>query len=78
MNNILSILEYGFWQKINTDVAYENAKKTKECPVCGLALMEKGDWIFCPKNSQEIPTCDSPYHMAHNFKTGQGFCVVIK
>jgi len=45
----------------------------KKCPTCEMDLIEKGDWIFCPKNSTEIPDCDSPYHIAKNIKTGQGW-----
>jgi len=60
-----------------TDHAYYNAIKTKECPVCGLKLLEKMDWIFCPKNSEQAPDCDSLYHIAHNTKTKIGWCTVL-
>ena len=54
---------------LNWDIAIGNRK----CPTCGMELLEKDDWIFCPKNSTEIPDCDSLYHIAKNIKTGQGW-----
>jgi len=45
----------------------------RHCPTCGMVLIEKGGWIFCPKNSTDIPDCDSPYHIAQHQETGAGW-----
>lgn len=66
------ILE-GFALQASAQARANIAIENKKCPFCGIDLFEKGDWIFCPKNSKEIPQCDSNYHFAHNKKTGQGF-----
>ena len=75
MNDFLEkTIAHGLISQAFTTVSFKNAIETKTCCICGLSLMEKGDWIFCPKNSEEIPDCDSLYHMAHNLKTGLGWC----
>ena len=57
-------------------LAWDVAISERKCPTCGMPLIEKDDWIFCPKNSTEIPDCDSPYHIAKNVKTGQGWSTI--
>lgn len=53
---------------------YQDAIELLKCPACGMSLLQKGGWIFCPKYSTGIPVCDSLYHIAKNIKTGRGFC----
>jgi len=59
---------------IKNESVFENSIKDGICLKCGMELMNKGDWIFCPKHTTDTPICDSPYHIAKNIKTGRGFC----
>ncbi len=53
------------------------ATSGEKCHVCGMELIEKGDWVFCPKNSTDIPDCDSGYHIARNMETGFGWTTAV-
>jgi len=73
MNNIDIIMD-GLESHVNNFPIYQNAIESLKCPVCFMDLIHKGDWIFCSKQTTDIPVCDSLYHIAKNIKTGRGFC----
>lgn len=73
-NNLIDIISDGFKKQIVNQQTFYDALRDKTCPICGMELMRKEDWIFCPKHSTEVPICDNPYHIAQNQKTGIGWC----
>lgn len=51
-------------------------KAGDKCAICKTLLIKKGDWIFCPKDSEKIPDSDVGYHEGYNLKTGKGWRTV--
>ena len=62
-----------FFEPQNSRMAFELAILKKKCPICGIELIEKDGWIFCPANSTDAPECDVGYHIAKNIKNERGW-----
>jgi len=71
-----NIIKDGFLAQIKGENNRFQILLTEECPTCGMKMMKKGDWMFCPAQTTEIPDSDCEYHCAHNFKTGRGFTTI--
>ena len=65
-------------QQIKSYPEFMAAEAGGKCHVCETELIEKGDWVFCPKHSIDIPDCDTAYHIARNKATGAGWTTAMK